>query len=79
MGWCSGTDVFDHMMFVIKKTDITDEQRQCLIQCLIVALQNQDWDCESDSDYWRDPLVRKAFKEVCPKWDWKEIEEMEKE
>lgn len=77
MGWCSGTDVFDPVVKTILQQDASEEQKIDVIKSLILALQESDWDCESDSDYWKDPLVRKAFKETCPNWDWKEVEEYE--
>ena len=74
MGWCSGTDIFDPVVNKVLQQDIDDKQKTKIIIALIEALQEHDWDCESDSDYWEHPLVRKAFKKICPDWDWKDIE-----
>lgn len=74
MGWCSGTDVFDAVVKVVldEKKPLTPER---VVETLILALQDMDWDCESDSDYWNHPMVRKAFKKACPDWNWQDIED----
>lgn len=78
MGWCSGTDVFDPVVkYVLEKSSMSQKQQIEIIGVLIETLQHADWDCESDSDYWKHPVVRKAFKKTCPDWDWKDIEEYE--
>jgi hypothetical protein len=74
MGWCSGTEVFDPVVNKVLQQDIGDANKTAIIIALIKALQDMDWDCESDSDYWDHALVRKAFKKVCPDWDWEDIE-----
>lgn len=74
MGWCSGTEVFDPVVNKVLQQDIGDANKTAIIIALIKALQDMDWDCESDSDYWEHTLVRKAFKKVCPDWDWEDIE-----
>lgn len=74
MGWCSGTEAFDPVVNKVLQQDIEDNQKITIVIALIKALQNMDWDCESDSDYWEHPLVRKAFKKACPNWDWEDIE-----
>lgn len=77
MGWCSGTCIFDPVVKAILEQDAPEEQKINVIKSLITALQDEDWDCETDSDYWKHPLVRRAFKETCPSWDWKDIEKNE--
>jgi hypothetical protein len=77
MGWCSGTDVFDPIVKQILNQKTTDKEKQKFIEVVIEALHDADWDCEIDSQYWDNPIVRKAFKKLCPKWDWKGIEEDE--
>lgn len=57
MGWCSGTDVFDPVV----KAILEDKSKEDVIKTLIKVLQVQDWDCETDSDYFYDPIVKKAF------------------
>ena len=77
MGWCSGTCIFDPVVKAILKQDAPEEQKISVIKSLITTLQDEDCDCETDTDYLKHPLVRRAFKETCPSWDWKDIEENE--
>ena len=49
---------------------LVDEEFKEIVTILIEALQDHDWDCEQDSDYWDHPLVREAFKKLHPGWDW---------
>lgn len=79
MGWSSGTDVFDPVVKAILNLNITEDEKMGVLVTLINSLQDADWDCESDSDYWKHPLVRKAFMKTNPKWDWKEIKRDEDE
>lgn len=65
MGWCSGTEMFDAVvkdMLRIVEDDIRLEE--ILLPVLInfiKALWQQDWDCESDSDYFHHPFVKRAM------------------
>lgn len=72
MGWCSGTEVFD---------SVTDSVIRCydqgyiniiavtyIINGLIKALEDQDWDCQSDSQFYNHPIVCSCFKVIHPKW-----------
>jgi hypothetical protein len=77
MGWCSGTCVFYPVIKAVLEQDAPKEQKIDVIKSLIIALQDADWDCETDTDYWKHQLVRRAFKKTCPSWDWKDIEENE--
>ena len=77
MGWCSGTNIFDPVVKTILHEQVDDLVKIKIIKSLVQSLQDSDWDCESDSDYWKHPLVRTAFKQACPKWDWKDIEQDE--
>lgn len=61
MGWCSGTDVFDTVVKGVLCLCIRDKEKIDIIENLIVALHDQDWDCETDSEYFHDPLVKLAF------------------
>lgn len=73
MGFCSGTDIFDPVVGYILKSDLSDEVKEELIWHLVDALYDHDWDCETDSRYWNDPIVRKVFKRF-PSWDDEESE-----
>lgn len=80
MGWCSGTEVFDNIAgLLVNDKPFTEDDKKRILKVLIVTLRDLDWDCEPDSDYWTHPTVRQAFKEIYPKWDWKQIEEDENE
>ena len=70
MGWCSGTEIFDDMCDVIfdTKEGIGINQKYELIKTLIISLENQDWDCQSDSEYYNDPIVENVFKKLHPDW-----------
>jgi hypothetical protein len=77
MGWCSGTEIFDHVVKVILDTPdpfMERSTKRIVIAALIRSMIEHDWDCEHDSDYWEHPLVRLAFKEALSDWDWEEIE-----
>jgi len=66
MGWCSGTRVFDAIVPAILDDDADKLEA---IKTLIVELEDMDWDCQSDSDYyWNDPTVQQAFRELHPHW-----------
>jgi len=68
MGWCSGTDIFDMMVLNIYGLDVSEEIKEHLIEGLVKALEDQDWDCQSDSAYADDEMVRRVFKKLHPKW-----------
>lgn len=79
MGWCSGTDIFDKMVaHILSRDHLSDAQKRETVKELIVVLEDHDWDCQSDSDYyWDQSLVREIFHELHP--DWFEDEEEESE
>jgi hypothetical protein len=67
MGWCGGTIVFDKVCdILIGENPVTDKKQ--FLRHLISELEDMDWDCESDSNYWENPLVREVFKELHPNW-----------
>lgn len=76
MGWCSGTYIFDDVCAEILKRVHDPKLQHDLVLVLVRALEDQDWDCESESKFWDNPVVRKAMKRLNPEWDWKEIEEL---
>lgn len=67
MGWCSGTRVFDAVAKALLSENEELDKKQVL-KYVILALQDADWDCEQDSDYWDHPLVREVFMELEPEW-----------
>jgi hypothetical protein len=66
MGWCSGTEIFD----VIAKALLEKEKPnpKQILEIVIDALEDSDWDCQKDSAYWDHPLVREIFKKRNPNW-----------
>jgi len=75
MGWCSGTEIFDNVAESIL-SDKPIDKKQLLID-LIDTLESKDWDCQCESVYWDDPLVREIFMEREPEWFEDEDEEEE--
>lgn len=61
MGWCSGTDIFDTVVGTLLVTNVNEENFLKVVIPLIKELENQDWDCQGDSDYFEHPFVEKAF------------------
>jgi hypothetical protein len=73
MGWYSGTKVFDPVVRkLLSMATITPDDQQELIVALIDALEERDWDCQSNSAYYEHPLVKAALLELHPDWfdDW---------
>ena len=72
MGWSSGTRVFDTIASNIFASKLSDEVKHDIMLIVTMALEEEDWDCESDSAYWEHPIVRKVMMKLNPDWDWKE-------
>jgi hypothetical protein len=68
MGWGSGVDVFDAIVPAILDKPMNVDDKKALIKAVILALQERDWDTESDSEYWKHPLVREVFMDLHPDW-----------
>lgn len=68
MGWCSGTEIFDSMVEALDKVSNDEDVKFILLVTLTVALEQQDWDCHSDSNYYDYPVVQKVFKSLHPHW-----------
>lgn len=66
MGWCSATRIFDSVAGVL--LDDKDIDKKEALETLIAALEDGDWDCQGDSDYYDHPLVQEIFKELHPNW-----------
>ena len=67
MGWCSGTYTFDVAVGAILEPS---GDKVSAIKDLIEEWEDMDWDCQVDSHYWEHPIVRRAFKELHPDWEW---------
>ena len=66
MGWCSGTEVFDAVVGHILHSRIYSDYE--LIRILVEALEDLDWDCQSDCADWDHPVVRAVFHDLHPEW-----------
>lgn len=67
MGWCSATVIFDGVCDALLADEKPD--LKSTLRALIAALEDGDWDCQSDSEYWNHPMVREIMKELHPRWD----------
>ena len=78
MGWCSGTIIFDGVVEALQYPEKSEPKE--VIKKLITSLWELDWDCEFDSDYVTNPLVKEAFLELDPslKEDYEEMEEWQR-
>jgi hypothetical protein len=45
---------------VLHEADLEPFQQFMILRDLMRVLWDQDWDCEDDSPYWNDPMVRRA-------------------
>lgn len=73
MGWCSATEIFDTMADILLGSQPVDP-KEVLLR-IAQVLEDNDWDCQHDSDYWNHPHVREIFKKLHPDtWDWDEVD-----
>lgn len=68
MGWCSATEIFDTVADVVLREVQDDGIRISVLYKLAVALEQHDWDCQSDSCFYDHPLVERVFKQLHPHW-----------
>lgn len=68
MGWCSGTPLFDAVVGKLLSLDVPQDKKEEVILALSEAMWNQDWDCESDSEYYDEPIVRGVWLKAHPDW-----------
>lgn len=66
MGWCGATAVFDVMAEAVLTKDLVDSKTTLLTLARI--LEEYDWDCQHDSDYFDHPIVQEIMKELHPNW-----------
>jgi hypothetical protein len=66
MGWCSATIIFDQIAEAI----LTDHpiDKQAILTTVVEALEDGDWDCQQDSEYWNHPIVQKIMRQRHPRW-----------
>ena len=79
MGWCSGTIIFDGVVEALLYPEKSEPKE--VIKKLITSLWELDWDCEFDSQYIMDPLIKEAFLELDPELErhYEEMEEWQKD
>lgn len=82
MGWCSATWIFDNVcssLLLIRKgttgdyiyglqNDVGLDIATKIIEKLTIELEEYDWDCQQESDYWKHPIVQNIFKKLHPNW-----------
>jgi cobalamin biosynthesis Mg chelatase CobN len=71
MGWASGGYIFDPVCEALQQAFLVPEARKKILVTLIKALQDGDWDTESESleQFADDPVVVAAFQE-CGHFLW---------
>jgi len=72
MGWCSGTEVFDQIAAIVLSDKPLD--KKATLKAVIESLENSDWDCQSDSWYWDNPVVQEIMRELHPAWFEDEVD-----
>ena len=69
MGWCSGTNIFDAVTeALLEEKDNKPVDVKKVLTVLTYVLEDNDWDCQSDSDYYEHPIVQEIMKKRHPKW-----------
>lgn len=68
MGWCGATRIFDSVVSDLKSQEIPEDSFRHIVWNLICELEDMDWDCQCESDYWEDDSIRGIFKEMNPTW-----------
>lgn len=66
MGWCSATYIFDAIAGAL--LDDAPVNKKQILKLVVDALEEGDWDCQSDSEYYDHPLVKEIMKENHPGW-----------
>lgn len=66
MGWCSATEIFDAVASAL--LDGGDVDKKNVLEIVISALEDGDWDCQQDSAFYDHPIVQEIFRELHPRW-----------
>lgn len=76
MGNCSITPVYDDVAKVVLLAQIPDYVKRDILKALIVAMEDQDWDCQSDSLFLDEPTFESIMEELHPDWwtDWDNLD-----
>lgn len=66
MGWCGGTEIFDAVAAEIlePKNGYVEFEQKRVLRILANALEENDWDCQSDSKYYEHLIVKEIFDEL---------------
>lgn len=67
MGWCSATQIFDSVAAALLDEESKNDVHSVLKE-LVIALEDNDWDCQCDSDYYEHPVVQSIMKELHQRW-----------
>lgn len=68
MGWCSATTIFDDVAGFVPASSQSDDDKIAVLTKPAGALEDGDWDCQQDSDYYDDPIVQRVFRALHPRW-----------
>ena len=68
MGWCSGTKVFDDIAEDVLNSDLPEEAQFKVLLKLATSLEEMDWDCQCDSNYWDHPVVLEVMQFLHSDW-----------
>lgn len=68
MGWCSGTPIFDSVASYVISSDLTELRKFEVLRTLADAMEDEDWDCQSDSQYWDNEIVQRVMLALHPDW-----------
>jgi len=62
MGWAGATEIFDTVAeFLLDEKKIN---RKEVLKALIKVLEDGDWDTQSESEYYDNPVVQEIFEEI---------------
>lgn len=61
MGWGGGTQIFDTLVEALREAKVSDKQFKTILVDVNEALECQDWDNLSESDYYDDPQIKDIF------------------
>lgn len=60
MGWSSGHKVFDAVVGPL----LAGKPKAEIIKALMVALEENDWDSQGESQYFEHPIVQKVYRNL---------------
>jgi len=59
MGWANGTEIFDKVVKSLLEGDeeLNSDKSITVIKVLVEALEDRDWDCQYESNYWSHYII----------------------